>query len=109
MGLLDRCLNDYHTTDYERFVEAQIVHEPVSIYLLHELADDVHQRCLVLRQQYHELGDAHSAQKVLLAEAMYEMVSDWAVALTLAVSPHTVDTPASEHFVQTAHNWSNRL
>jgi hypothetical protein len=52
MDLFERCLNEGQTLPLEAFVEQQISQEPPRLELLREVAEDLHQRLLALRENH---------------------------------------------------------
>ena len=55
--LYERCLTQNTTEPLRRFIESQLAVQPPRIQLLREVADDLHQRLIVLREQYFEARD----------------------------------------------------
>lgn len=52
MDLFERCLTEGQTTPLEAFVEQQISQDPPRLELLREVAEDLHQRLLALRENH---------------------------------------------------------
>jgi hypothetical protein len=52
MDLFERCLTEGSPDFLMAFIERQIVHEPPRLDVLHELAEDLHQRLLSLRESH---------------------------------------------------------
>lgn len=57
LDLFDRSLAEGKLEYLERFLELQVVQEPPSLELLSQIAEDVHQRLLVLRQRQFDARD----------------------------------------------------
>ncbi len=57
LDLFDRCLAERKPEYLERFLERQIAQEPPPLELLSQVAEDVHQRLLTLRQRHFEVCD----------------------------------------------------
>lgn len=57
LDLFDRSLAEGKLEYLERFLEIQVVQEPPSLELLSQIAEDVHQRLLVLRQRQFDARD----------------------------------------------------
>jgi hypothetical protein len=55
MDLFERCLTEGHPVIFEVFVEQQISQEPPRVELLREVAEDLHQRLLSLREHHFEV------------------------------------------------------
>ena len=58
LDLFDRSLAEGKLEYLERFLELQVAQEPPSLELLSQIAEDVHQRLLVLRQRHFDARDA---------------------------------------------------
>ncbi len=57
LDLLDRSLGEAKPELLERFLERQVAQEPPPLELLSQIAEDMHQRLLTLRQHYFEARD----------------------------------------------------
>ena len=57
LDLFDRCLTERKPEYLERFLERQIAQELPPLELLSQVAEDVHQRLLTLRQRHFEVCD----------------------------------------------------
>ncbi len=57
LDLFDRCLTERKPEHLERFLERQIAQELPPLELLSQVAEDVHQRLLTLRQRHFEVCD----------------------------------------------------
>ncbi len=58
LDLFDRSLAEGKLEYLERFLELQVAQEPPSLELLSQIAEDVHQRLLALRQRHFDARDA---------------------------------------------------
>lgn len=57
MDLFERCLTEGKTSPLETFVEQQISQEPPRLELLREVAEDLHQRLLALRESHFDVRE----------------------------------------------------
>lgn len=57
MDLFERCLTDGRPERLEDFIDEQISRDPPFIELLHEIAEDLHQRLLGLREYHFDVLD----------------------------------------------------
>lgn len=57
MDLFERCLTEGRPDCLESFVEQQIVQEPPRLQLLQDIAEDLHQRLLSLREYHFDVRD----------------------------------------------------
>jgi hypothetical protein len=57
LDLFDRSLAESKPEYLERFLEQQVAQDPPSLELLSQIAEDVHQRLLVLRQRHFDARD----------------------------------------------------
>jgi hypothetical protein len=57
MDLFERCLTEGKPDCLEAFVEQQIVQEPPRLQLLQDIAEDLHQRLLSLREYHFDVRD----------------------------------------------------
>ncbi len=57
LDLFDRSLAEGNGRYLEKFLERQIAQEPVPLELLSQIAEDVHQRLVSLRQRHFEMRD----------------------------------------------------
>ena len=57
MDLFERCLTEGQTSPLETFVEQQISQEPPRLELLREVAEDLHQRLLALRENHFDVRE----------------------------------------------------
>lgn len=57
MDLFERCLTEGRPGFLETFVEQQISQEPPRLNLLREIAEDLHQRLLALRENHFDVRD----------------------------------------------------
>jgi hypothetical protein len=57
LDLFDRCLAESKPEHLERFLEQQVAQDPPPLELLSQIAEDVHQRLLTLRQQHFDARD----------------------------------------------------
>jgi hypothetical protein len=57
LDLFDRSLAEGSARYLEKFLERQIAQEPVPLELLSQIAEDVHQRLVSLRQRHFEMRD----------------------------------------------------
>ena len=88
LDLFDRSLAEGKPEILERFLERQIAQEAPSLELLSQVAEDVHQRLLALRQRHFDVREQDAQQvtaslhaDVMLAEQLYLYVVDWLLAL----------------------------
>jgi len=57
MDLFERCLTEGSPDVLTLFIEKQITHDPPRLELLHEIAEDLHQRLLSLREYHFDVRD----------------------------------------------------
>lgn len=57
MDLFERCLTEGTPDLLTTFIEKQITHDPPRLELLHEIAEDLHQRLLSLREYHFDIRD----------------------------------------------------
>jgi hypothetical protein len=57
MHLFEQCLTSGDTSPLVTFIESQLVHEPPRIQLLRDLADDLQQRLLSLKEYHFDVRD----------------------------------------------------
>jgi hypothetical protein len=57
MDLFERCLTEGQTSPLEAFVEQQIAQDPPRLELLREVAEDLHQRLLALRENHFDVRE----------------------------------------------------
>jgi hypothetical protein len=57
MDLFERCLTEGKTSPLESFVEQQISQDPPRLELLREVAEDLHQRLLALRENHFDVRE----------------------------------------------------
>jgi len=57
MDLFERCLTEGQTLPLEVFVQQQIAQDPPRVELLREVAEDLHQRLLALREHHFDVRD----------------------------------------------------
>lgn len=57
MDLFERCLTEGKSTFLESFVERQISQEPPRVELLRDIAEELHQRLLTLRENHFDLRE----------------------------------------------------
>ncbi|MBZ0281241.1 MAG: hypothetical protein K8L97_10910 [Anaerolineae bacterium] len=57
MDLFERCLTEGSPDFLTAFIEKQITHDPPRLELLHEIAEDLHQRLLSLREYHFDVRD----------------------------------------------------
>ena len=57
LDLFDRSLAEGNARYLEKFLERQIAQEPVPLELLSQIAEDIHQRLVSLRQRHFEMRD----------------------------------------------------
>lgn len=55
MDLFERCLTEGRTTFLEAFIEEQIAREPPRLDVLRDVAEDLHQRLLALREHHFDV------------------------------------------------------
>lgn len=57
MDLFERCLTEGSPDFLTVFIEKQILHDPPRLELLHDIAEDLHQRLLSLREYHFDVRD----------------------------------------------------
>ena len=102
MSLFEQCLSDGAAKAFEAFVEEQVYHEPPEIELLRDVAEDLHQRLLALREHHFDIRD----------QALRRLQDDYLVDLTPLTPPdaldryHLLDAEAAVTFFRQKHQIS---
>ncbi len=81
MSLFERCLSEGATHSFETFVEEQLAHEPPEIELLRDVAEDLHQRLLALREHHFDVRD----------QALRRLQDDYLLDLSPLTPPDALD------------------
>lgn len=81
MSLFERCLSEGAASAFEAFVEEQVYREPPEIELLRDVAEDLHQRLLALREHHFDIRD----------QALRRLHDDYFVDLTPLSPPDALD------------------
>jgi len=89
MDLFERCLTEGKPDCLQAFIEQQLLHEPPRLQLLQDIAEDLHQRLLSLREYHFDVRD-----RVLRA-----LRDDFKVDITPLVPSNAVE---SYHLMQLA-------
>ena len=81
MELFDRSLEEHKTVPLEGFIERQLAQEQPPLDLLSQVAEDVHQRLMSLRQSHFEVRD----------DVLKKLRGDFGVDLSPLVPPNTLE------------------
>lgn len=81
LDLFDRSLAEHKAIPLEGFIERQLAQEPPPLDLLSQIAEDLHQRLMTLRQSHFEVRD----------EVLKTLRVDFGVDLSPLVPPNTLE------------------
>jgi hypothetical protein len=81
MSLFERCLSEGAANPFEAFVEEQLSHDPPEIELLRDVAEDLHQRLLSLREHHFDVRD----------QALRRLQDDYLIDLSPLTPPDALD------------------
>jgi hypothetical protein len=82
MDLFEQCLTEGSPDNLMSFIEAQIALDPPRLDLLHQIAEDLHQRLLALREYHFEVRD----------RVMRTIRTDFQVDLSEITPPNTLES-----------------
>ncbi len=100
MDLFERCLAEGRAHPLELFVEEQIAHEPPRLELLREVAEDLHQRLLTLREHHFDVRDR--ALRTLRED--YKLDLSPLIPLNALDSYHLLDLDIALTFLRQQHD-----
>lgn len=95
MDLFERCLTEGQTLPLEVFVQHQISQDPPRVELLREVAEDLHQRLLSLRENHFDVRD----RTLRLLREEFRLDLSPLIPLRALESYHLLDTEEAIRFL----------